>query len=754
MCLKRPASLVLTLFMLYATSGCAGYAARVRKAAEERATAAVAARAVAAAAAADEAARARADSIAAMLAMRVDSNGVDSAGASVNAPAVLVDTVTSPDGWDAAVAMQLMRRASLRRAAPLADTSLHNYRGRAEGYLYLFGDRPASSQHLLLNVSQVGLALYWKQPGIWRQRVVGMRRESPIPNGVRFHVDHFTMIQNGFGNTMRVGGGDEVRDVMHPAAPGAGTFYHYRLADSLELVAAGTRIRVYEVQVKPRDTSMPGIVGSVYLDKASAAIVRMNFTFTPASYVRPGIDYINISMDNALYKERYWLPREQLVEIRRAMPFMDLGVGSVIRSRIKVQDYELNASIPDSIFQARPIVAGRFMFLADYPFERGVFDDLNDAGLRKPPELTELRKEAEDIVRQELLSGLPPVRFYAPDMTSLFRYNRAEGVFLGAGLSYTPKSNQRYDVLAGYALGSDLPSVHARAIHNASIGDVMIEGYARRRNDLGLAHPGAGFWNTLSAAASADDYLDLWYSTGLRASLQRALGETMTATITASAEEQGSASRVKDRAIFNRSASFRDVLPIEEGRDFAGTLALARSSNAGTRFSWSGSAELTGGAFESHSYVRTTLSLGGFVTNESRSRDARVTLLSGHTTSGDVPQHMFLVGGRGTVPGYDYRSFVGRSAAVMNAQAGVRVINRWLGVRVLGAAASVADDPVLTTAQRAAGWSVRGTDGVRASAGLGVGLLWSTVNVDVMRGLNGGHWEVDLSIGRNSGNQF
>ena len=41
------------------------------------------------------------------------------------------------------------------------------------------------------------------------------------------------------------------------------------------------------------------------------------FTFTPASYVDPYLDYIRVSLDNALWLGRHWLPRRQETEIRR-----------------------------------------------------------------------------------------------------------------------------------------------------------------------------------------------------------------------------------------------------------------------------------------------------------------------------------------------------------------------------------------------------------------------------------------------------
>ena len=70
-------------------------------------------------------------------------------------------------------------------------------------------------------------------------------------------------------------------------------------------------VRVYEVEVRPKDMGRPGFLGSIFLDQRSGAIVRMNFTFTAASYVDSYLDYIRISLDNSLLRVlcRTWIAR-------------------------------------------------------------------------------------------------------------------------------------------------------------------------------------------------------------------------------------------------------------------------------------------------------------------------------------------------------------------------------------------------------------------------------------------------------------
>jgi len=60
--------------------------------------------------------------------------------------------------------------------------------------------------------------------------------------------------------------------------------------------------------VRPRDESAARIVGAVYIDTASAQVVRMAFAFTHAAYLDKELEDISIVLENALVADRYWLP--------------------------------------------------------------------------------------------------------------------------------------------------------------------------------------------------------------------------------------------------------------------------------------------------------------------------------------------------------------------------------------------------------------------------------------------------------------
>jgi hypothetical protein len=173
-------------------------------------------------------------------------------------------------GWNSDRALDLIHRARDRRELPQTDTTLQNYTSKANGFVYFYLDRRETDERTLVKVDQVAIDLYWKRPNLTKQRIVGMRNVSRLPNKMYYHLDHLTVVQNGFGDVIRIGDGDEVRDVPHPAAPGADSIYDYRLADSVTLNLGGQgEVRVYEMNVRPKRTNRSALVGSVFVDRAN-----------------------------------------------------------------------------------------------------------------------------------------------------------------------------------------------------------------------------------------------------------------------------------------------------------------------------------------------------------------------------------------------------------------------------------------------------------------------------------------------------
>lgn len=677
------------------------------------------------------------------------------------APTRVIAQQPPDSAWNAPRVLELIERARQRRQLPLADSALRNYKAMATGHVYFYLDRQSSDERTLVKTDQIALEVYWAAPDRTKQRIVGLRDESRLPNRMHYHLDHLSVVQNGFGDIIRLGDGDEVSDVLHPAAPSAGAIYEYRLADSLTIRLPGTPepIRVYEVKVRPRRMDSSAMVGSVFIDRTGGDIVRMSFTFTPASYVDRRLDYINISLDNIRWDGKYWLPFEQSVEIRRQLPELDFVAGAVIQGRFKVRDYEFNLELPETLFMGYSVVAVPEAEREAYPFETGLYDDLNEAGLAPPPQMNEIRAEAARLMRERFLSGLPRLRLHLRDASSVLRYGRAEGTFLGAGLSYALSPDWRAELAAGHAFAAERATVIGTLRGPVSSAvQLRLEGYHNRVRDIGPRSAGAGAMNTLSALFAGEDYLDPYRAHGgeLEARWNAAPQHSVTAAVRV--EQHSAAALVVAEAPVGNDP-YRPVRAIDRGTLASAAVTALRDPADPAGFSWGAALQtevgilrrpdaIPGDGTRTSAFVRPMAEASARWTATDRSRHLLLTAATGAALGGPPAQRLFLLGGRNTIPGYAFRSFEGDAFALAGIQAERDLMAPWVRLRLLGAAGWTAwiDDDRAQDADLPLAWTGTTTNGIRTSAGAGAGLFWNILRLDLVRGLDGGEWQLILSV--------
>lgn len=652
----------------------------------------------------------------------------------------------APGTWNSERALELVRRARERRARPQVDSTLQNYRAEANGYVYYFLDREDSDERTLGKVDQIALEVYWAAPGHTKQRIIGLRDRTTLPVRIYYHLDHLTVIQNEFDDRIRMGDGDEVRDVLHPAAPGSDSVYDFRVADSLTLRLGGAPepIRVYEIEVRPRRIDRPAVIGSMFLDRATTSIVRMAFTFTPASYVDPRLDYIRVSLDNALWEGRYWLPYEQQFELRRQVPELDFPAGGVIRGTMRIGNYRLNEELPPSLFRGPRVVALPERLRKNHEFDADIFAELDEQGLSPTPNLAALRDQAIALIGRRYLSGLPRLRLYIPNASSVLRFNRAEGVFLGGGLSYVPNPSLRSELATGFASGPGHLATSANLRLDLDPATrLRFHGDWNVADDLGLRPGRAGVLNTLSAVIAGEDYLDPYYVRGGRVELERRLGEHWYAGFGLRFENHRSATLEQNAAPLDDGARFRPVRPVDEGTLFGATGMLRRTGPIGSASSWDASLAVEAGRLEESSYARPVLELSVHHQSTGRSTTVSARAAAGGVSGAAPVQRLFLIGGPGTLPGYEYRSFIGDRFAVAEAEISRTLFSPW--VRLRGLAAVGWTD--LVDVEIPDGWDAAPTGGLRASAGFGFGLIHDVLRIDWARPVGrSGDWKMILSV--------
>ena len=696
------------------------------------------------------------------------------------------------DGWNGERVLRLVERARGRRQQPLADSTLQSYRADVSGHIYFYLDREDEPEPVLLRADQVALDLYWGQPDRVKQVVRGMRSEEEFPiRDFRYYLDRYTVIHNGFDDVIRVGEGRDVRNVVHPLTVQGRWVYQFRLADSTTLRLPGRTdpLRVYEVQVRPRDFDLPAIVGSLFIERARGDLVRLAFTFTPAAYRDPRNERVEVMLENALWEGQYWLPREQRLLVRREIPELDLDVGTVIRGALTVHDYDLNIELPANFFAGRSVVlAGGPETLADYDFQEGLYDGFDDVGLEgvEPGTLDAVDVDAiaGEILRQRFLRGIPRLRFFAPTASHVVRYDRAEGLVLGAGASYGLGRSQLFGY-AGWAFGPDRPLAMLgwRPAGPEAGPRWWIEGYLNEPRQIGLRPAADGVSSSLSAALMGEDLRDVFRATGVRGGVEGDLGSRTRWRAGVRYERHRPAGRAVATAPLDEEQPFRPSTPALDDDRFVLEAGLERSYAVGPV-----SVRLRPGAA-----VVVPPGLGSVFTDQACLEDidgslvdvpctadlfgrlalhadigwrapsrrsgvaARVTAAA-ITASRPPSQDLLYIGGPNTVPAHPLHGYVGTRAALADVTAWHSVVPRALRLRLratagwTGSIARADNGELLLPTPRVPGnqpaepWSPAPTDGIAASIGAGVGLVDGILRLDYMVRTDSGRGVLLLTV--------
>jgi hypothetical protein len=661
------------------------------------------------------------------------------------------------EGWNGQRALELIGRARDRRSLALADTGMMDYQADARGFIYFYLDRPGSAERSLVKTDQVALDVLWKAPNMAKQRIIGLRDAKNLPTNIRYHEDHLTVVQDNFGDLIRYGDGDEVRDVLHPAARAGQATYDYRLSDSLSIRVPGSPepVRVYEVQVRPKDPSRPALIGSVFVERRMGDIVRMSFTFTSAAYVDRQLDYINASLENALYKGRFWLPHRQQVELRRQLPELGFPVGGMIRGTMRISNYRFNQGLPAEAFLGPKLVTVPQAQRRAFPFEQAIDAELREEGIGPTAELGEVRRQAAELIRGRMLSGLPVTRLNLPSASSVLRYNRAEGVVAGFGTRIHPREPLTLEARAGWAFGPGHPTLEGAATLTHPGRRMGARAYLYEPRDVGVGPVVSGALNTLSSLVVGRDYSDLFYAGGLEGWGERGVGGGWLGTMRVRAEDNSSA-RLESTYSFGGADDFRPVRPIDEGLMLGGSLFFSRAAQSGVARGWSATVGADGGVLRgdepdeldptftregTRTFARPRVDLG-YVRRWSPARAELEVGTSAGIALGELPrQSLFLIGGRGTVPGFPFRAFGGDRFALARVLGSADVAGPWLR----GRAFATAGWTDVGGAGRAPlrDWGAAPTGDPRVSVGAGVGLFYDIVRFDVARGLGpDGRWEL------------
>jgi hypothetical protein len=563
--------------------------------------------------------------------------------------------------WNSPQSVTLVARGVARHTQRQADSSLLDYRVRAHGFVFFLGQlgEGLAEPPRLIKSDELVLEVYWKAPDRSKQRIVGWRDRKDLPTDIEYHRDHLGIVQNMFGARIRMGHGDEVRDVPHPLAQEGPELYDYALADSLSLRLPQREVRVYEVLVRPRDFSAPRVVGNLYFDMDTAELVFFRFSFTRNAYLDDTLEDITVVLENGLWEGRYWLPRRQEVEIRRRTKFLDLPARGIIRGRWEIEQYEFNVGLGDDLFLGPEIVAApeavRDTFTWDVPLDAAIKEV---AGPVMTFDLEEVRGQVNEVAGANVLSGLASSRPSVGGLSDILHFNRVEGLAPGLGWVFRPGS-KRTEVRVWGGVGVSDRELKGRLHVTYSPGRwrVGVLG-ARVLRDVGDELIISPALNSIMAQEVAKDFGDYYLSDRAFVTVRRGFGTRGGISVSAGVEHTTSVEVNATPA----TGEFRENPALGTGTYGVGLLKLERESAELTiRGGVSGDVALEGGAGDSLEYAR--VRAAGRAHAPIGPTALVVRAWGGWGSPGLPPHRSFVLGGRGTLVGDPFRAWGGRYAA-------------------------------------------------------------------------------------------
>ncbi len=651
--------------------------------------------------------------------------------------------------WNSPETMTLVHRAVERRLAFQADSSLTSYRARAHGFVFFLAQvgEGLTEPPRLVKADELDVEVYWRAPDRSKQVILRWRDGTFLPTDISYHRDHLGIVTNNFGNLIRIGEGDEVRDAVHPLSPGGLDLYDYALSDSLAIRTTEGEVTVHQVQVRPRSFSRPLVVGILYIDVATAELVRFRFSFTAAAYLDRQLEDISVVLESALHDNRYWLPRRQEVEIRRRVTWLDFPARGIIRGRWEIGEYDLNIDIPDGVFRGPDIAGliqpGRSDSSWAEPLEQTI------AGVAQPvnrQDMEALRVEIEELAGSRALGGLPSQRLAAGALSDLVRVNRIQGLTFGFGaLLGLHGTRMQLRPAIGYGTADD--RVTGSLTAGWSIGGTSLSLAASRRindfSDLPVISP---LVNSVLSQESGKDYGDYVLLHSIELGTRRRFGGRTAAELSLAVEESRSVATDASPA----TGTYRPNPPLGSGSYRIARLSLERASGGiAVRRDLQGrlAVEAGEGAGE---YVRATAS-GRWLADLGGS-ELLTRIYLGVGSARLPPYRSFAIGGRGTLPGEPFRKYGGRSVALGHAEWRFDVP---IPALRLGSFASTGRRITLApfvsaghTADPLPGLPWIATGGIRPVAGLAVEWFMRLVRVEAGVGLRDGAVGVTVDINR------
>jgi hypothetical protein len=660
--------------------------------------------------------------------------------------------------WNDARTRALVERATARRAAQLADTALVDYQAAAHGYLTFLAQvgEGFPEPPKIVKADELALEVYWRSPDLSKQRIVGRRDTLLLPTDINYHRDHLGIVQNNFPNIVRLGDGDEVRDVPHPLSAQGLAVYDYAITDSLRIQLPDRAIDVLEVRLRPKDDRVAAAVGAVYIDRDQATVVRMAFSFTRAALIDKQLEDVSIVLENALIENRFWLPRRQEIEIRRTGSWLDYPARGIIRGRWEICCYQVNKGLSPAQFTGPEIVQAPRAEQRRYSWKGRILDSLPpDVRAATDEDVRRVQEEARSLVRASALARTRGTALSARAVSEFVRVNRVEGLSVGLGIGRRFGGGVLSRVSGRFGFSDHEPKGDfTLGWQRADASGLQLRVF-RSFRDTGDEPETSLLRNTIAAQETGSDYSDPYDARGtsLTLDLGRRLGGRWRLSGGYEWQDSLGVHATPSRGQYEPTIGAWKLHGPRASLTFERPTALSIGGSeirvAGELRGARVSVDQRGSEVEDLMFGRGSLSLQ-IDRRFGRARLVARSSVAGVAGSDLPPQEFVYLGGPTTAPGYEFHELVGRFGASQRVEGRLAVpfpafsLGRYgntggsATLAPFAHAAYVARAVSSARGERRAGWY--------PSVGVGLLTVFDLLRFDVARGFRDGRWSFSVDV--------
>lgn len=431
-------------------------------------------------------------------------------------------------------------------------------------------------------VDEFASTVRWSRAGFLQQTVLGhrVRLQVPVPYTLGSLLESPWVIPHLYGRSIQVltaGLGSRGTQAVNPFGEDGPRHYRYEAGSPIRIGVGGNVVNLVPVEVRPRGTAGDArlVVGTFAIDPEQAVVARARFGFAERGGTI-GISRIAtyLELENGLWEGRFWLPYWQ----RREVQIISSLLGGAVAARIvsNFAGYQLNTGWVPATRQRSELIRAEADSAATVRWDSRVGEDFAALDIR---DFEDLRIATVNALNPS--DGLLASVYYQRG-EHLFRYNRVEGLYLGAAGRLMPADplERRWEVYgtAGWAFAEQTPRGELQGRYRLETLETLdperewaVEAAAYRRlRDLRAFRPSFQ-WDwiyALPALFAGDDTRDYYNATGGEAFVVAEQGPWIY-RLGGRVEAHDSVNRNTDRFLFGRADDFPPLASTEPGTNAA-----------------------------------------------------------------------------------------------------------------------------------------------------------------------------------------